>query len=430
MNKRRVKNIRDVIEDTEAIKEYSVAVLHGKIGHAQLLSRESFGSRNKQELSSNLREPAPHIRKVITTDTRVADIADFPPKVDTSRLGEGGSLRVVPGGIFSKVHDKSQKNVAKMALRLDKPFRLKLKLEPGDEDRQRWEDMHFWNAGISQECWVWWNGEMFLAYTISPDGPDMHFGHKTRDVLIDLFRDSEVFEGGLIGPSPIHLDLVIPILSEAKLKQCLPEIDTAAFTGYGIKLENTLIFPIVAKSDDDVATLSHRAARIVFGMLMIPMWMFCQGIKKRSLLLDQEELFGDKFKELTTQLLGIQEVPIYRFWHRLRMRKSLSRLHLEIHTALVEEHELRVILAEARAQVASRAKTDRVFSLLEDYFLEHLTEAERIDRGSVSSILAHVDQQLGRYSAADVQLLSALIGAIIAVGLMFAGAYLNSLFGP
>lgn len=431
MNKRGVKSIRDIIEDAEAIKEYSVAVLYGKIGHAQLLSRESFDRPDKQELSSNLLDPAPHIRKVIATDTRVVDIADLPSKVNTSRFGAGGLLQAVASSIFARVYDESQENVWKKGLMLDMPFRLKLKLEPGDQDRQKWEDVYYWNTGSSQECCLWWNGDIFLAYTIGPDEPNiLLLGPKTRDVLIDLFKDSEAFEGWCIGPSPIHLDIVIPILSEAKLKQYLPEVDTVAFNGYGIKFEDRLIFPILAKSEDDVPALVHEAARRVFGRLRPSMYLFCQGMKQRSLLLNQEALLGNKFNGLTTQLLEIQEVPIYRFWYKQRMRKSLSRLHLEIHTALVKEHELRVSLEDTRAFVASQAKADKVLSLLKDYFLEHLAEVERIDRGSVSSILAHVDQQLNRYSAVDVQLVSAIIGAIIAVGLMYAGAYLNSLFGP
>ena len=65
-------------EDVKRLAKYVSSTIYLKVGHSQLISRKPFGNFDEVKHNSDLYDPLPHIRKILTTDRRVLEIKDFP----------------------------------------------------------------------------------------------------------------------------------------------------------------------------------------------------------------------------------------------------------------------------------------------------------------------------------------------------------------
>ena len=196
-----------------------------------------------------------------------------------------------------------------------------------------------------------------------------------------------------------------------------------------IKLDSDIVVPLLVDSEDEVDEFIHQATRNVYRKLRFYMLQFYRAMITRISLMKTEERCSNNLGQLIKKLVVIQETSAYKFLDRKKLSKSITKLSLEIQENLLEEYELRAFLTDERAAIESFTSKDNFAYFFKDYLLEHTVERERIDRECVSNILAHADQEIGRHSAFNIQLVSALVGAVIAVGLMYAGAYLLRLGG-
>jgi hypothetical protein len=128
--------------------------------------------------------------------------------------------------------------------------------------------------------------------------------------------------------------------------------------------------------------------------------------------------------------MGIQDIRFYQLLVKKKFDKLISKLTSEIHLTLLDEYASRTHLAEIRGNIESLLKRGTIAYLLKEYFLEQTSEQEYIDRQCINNILEHANQELGRHSTLNIQLLSALIGAVVAVALMYLGAFLIKLLMP
>ena len=418
-------DLKSVIEDEGIRQKYCSQFVYAKIGHAQILSHKSISDFEEIKTDAILQNPLPNMRIVLTTDKRVISIHDFSEDVDTQLLSI-----IVDSDALTYGHKKHGEKGPKWAVKCGVPFRLELGLEIADESiKDTWEDLHRFSPDISEVCWVWWDGNIFLAYTTDPMEANRDFGHKARDVLVDLFKDSDIFDGANVGPTPIHPDIMIPIFSKENLKQYLPEEDTLRLTRETIKLGEDIVFPILVDSEVEVDSFIHEVTRSVYGRLDYYIMQFYRVQMTRHFMMDAEMQCGNKLTELINGLKTMQDTSVYKFLYRRKLSKELGKFISEIQMSLLEEYALRTQLTDERRDMESVASRERLAWLIRDYFLEHTRESELIDRECVSGVLTHADQELARHSALNIQVISALLGAGLAVGLMYAGAYLFRLVG-
>lgn len=418
-------NLEDVVKDSDSLQKYCSKVVYAKIGHAQIISHDCINTFEEAKTKTALLEPMPYIRKILTTDKRIISIHDFHEDIN---INPYYGLSILPSSALFLGEKRPEEDSNRLAIMLDIPFRVKLRLET-EETKDKWKDLYDFSPDIPEECWALWDGNIFLSYTTDPVEANRYFGHKTRDILVSLFKDSDLFKGGKIGPSPIHTDIMILIFTKEKLRQYFTEAETLKLAREAIKLDNDIVAPILIDSESGVDKAIHQAARNIYWKLGVHMQQFYRVQITRYLLMSAEERCINKVEELIKELTAIQDTQIYKFWIRRRLSKALGRLTSEIHLALLEEYELRTHLTDERSNIDSSASRDTMAYLVKEYLLEHTSEREYIDRQCVSSALTHVDQELGRHSTLNVQFVSALIGAIIAVSLMYLGAFLIKLPG-
>ena len=275
------------------------------------------------------------------------------------------------------------------------------------------------------ECWTWWDGNIFLAYTTDEVlGRTPFFANKARDVLKSVFKDSDVFNVDYVGPTPIHPDITIVIFSKERLQEDFSEPDILRLARQPVKSGEDIMVPIVTSPNNEIDKVIHQAAWNTFRELRRGLERFYAAQVTRSLLISAEGRCADKAEALIKELMTLQDTPVYKFWVKRKLSKLTSRLTSEIHSTLLREYELRTHLADFRGEIESCTRRDAMAYIIRDYLLELTAKREYIDRECVSDVLRHVDQELGRHSAFNTQLISAFLGALVAVGLMYAGAYL------
>ena len=115
--------------------------------------------------------------------------------------------------------DKPDQTAIRLLINLRKPVLIKLKLEPDDKTREKWQESFKYDPKNPEECWVFWNGVTFVACTFCKKEASLYFGHKARDTLENLFKQSELLYCSCIGPSPIHSDIIMPIFLKEAIKE-------------------------------------------------------------------------------------------------------------------------------------------------------------------------------------------------------------------
>jgi len=154
-------NLKGIIKDSEGLQKYCSKVLYAKIGNAQIVSHNCVKTFEEAKTNTNLREPMPYVRKIMTTDKRVVSIHDF--QEDTVSIPSFYLSRIVPSSAFSFSDKKFDKETnTRLAITINQPFRFKLRLA-AEEEEDKWVELYKFSKDVTEECWVLWDGNIFLV---------------------------------------------------------------------------------------------------------------------------------------------------------------------------------------------------------------------------------------------------------------------------
>ncbi len=414
-------------DNIERLTKYMSNELYLKIGYAQLISRQPVSNFDEVKRNSDLYDPSQHIRKILTTDNRVIEIKNFP---------QSGTLKdrilhlsaLISDSLIPLDCAKPDKNILRLAVDLGSPFLIRLKLEPDDENLDYWESELKYDAKVPEECWCLWDCMTFAACTFDFEESRRDFGHKVRDVLKNIFKNSEVFYCDCIGPSPIHPNFIVPILSQTLVQKKSKEDEVLQLTERPFSRNHDIYWPILADSEDEVSLLMHKSIKAIYRSLMLLLKVFNDANLARVMLLLSQESCLDMFNQAIGNLMALQKMPMYKLIDRIKKSQELGVLVSKIHEILLEEYSLRVEFSKAMSFMDYSHGDDELYRLQKSYFIEMTEDIAPIDREVILSTLAHVEQELDRQSTFRKDLTFALMGAIVGAALTFTGAYLNSLF--
>lgn len=413
-------------ENVERLVKYMSAILYLKAGHSQLISRKPVSNFDEVKQNSDLYNPLPHIRKILTTDERVIEIKDFP---QSAKLKDQilHMSALVPDSALPLDKNKPD-DIKRLAVNLGTPFLVRLKLKPDDQNLEAWENLYNYDSTVPEECWCFWDCMTFVACTFDVKEARKYFGHKVRDVLKSIFKDSEVFYCEFLGPSPIHPDFVVPVLSQTVVRKKSAEDEALQLTERPFLQKHDIYWPMLTDTNDEVDILKHQSTRSIYRTLMLLMEVFHRPNLARIMLLRTQESCINLFSQVIRNLLALQKVPMYNLIDRTKKSQELGRLVSKLHEILLEEYSLRVEFSSDMSFMDYSFGDDELYRLLKKYFLEITEDTKPVDREVILSSLAHVEQELDRQSTFRKDLTFALMGAIVGAALTLAGAYLNSLF--
>lgn len=411
------------------LRKYCLATLWLKVGHAQLISRKPISDFDEAKNDPDLVNPLPHIRKILSTDRRVIDIQDF-PKIDKPIDTTFTFSHIISDFYLPLKEQKPDKEIKRLAINIGNPIIFKLKLEPDLDQKQLWEEMYKYDPSVTEECWVFWNAEIFIACTFDSNEAIKYFGHKTRDVLKNIFKESEVFYCENLGPSPIHPDFISHVLSLSAVKKdsTMEEVEKlirAPFNG-----NRDIYCASFADSSVELDIIKHVSVRSICTTLLRINRYFYDAIFLREALLFIKEECLNLFKEIIGELKLLQQVPFYNLVSRNTKCKALAISITQIHELLLDEYEVIAEINEHMMFMESNLEEDYFYRLLKDYYIEHAKEnVKPMDREIILSALTHGEQVLDQHSTFRKDLTFAILGAIIGAALTLAGAYLNHLIG-
>jgi len=423
--------LNDLIKDEESIEKYASNLIHAKIGNAQLTKKwVSFSPSDQRNIIKDFKihEDIQHLKKLIVGEKRILELEDF-PEISDKMLHFGYTIPTVS---ISKESDDVEIDALDNSSYIIEisSFRMKVNI-PSVLEEDTLLNLLYKQEEISNDCWVWWNGTSFLAYTIDGKSPDMNFAHRARDVLVGLCKDSDTLDVTMIGPTPIHPDLKIYIFSREKLRTNLEESEINNIQFSPLKHDDDIIINVIVQKEADVKGIVHQAAKALFSSLNSDIELFYRAMAIRSKLMHTTGMCGSRFESLSNCLLSVNKLSTRAFLEKSKKISELERLSTEISMLLVKEYEISVSLKEAQQLLLLDLSKKRINALLSDYISEHSTEPTRLDRQSISNALLHTDQVLGRQHLFNTQVFSAIIGAIIggiiAVALMYIGVYLSNL---
>lgn len=431
--------IKDLIKDRESINKYVSRIIHAKIGNSQLVmtnTTENESSTTETWNKSKIIQDVQHLKKVLTTDKRILEVEDF-PEINEKMFSEGYS--VPKTALIFNISNEDNNDLDfdiyetySNVLQIE-PFRLKLDLKSAIDENDPVYILYT-DSEITTDCWVYWNGATYLAYTIDIASPDINFAHRARDILRDIYKDSELLNIAIVGPCPIHTDINIYIFSKEKLSGNFAAADIADISLEPIVIDDDIIVSVLLDTEDKVTSSIHKIATAIFWELHLHLENFYRAMTTRTLLLRTTDTCLRQFEELSNCLLSIHGLPGRAFFKKSRKIKELGVLTAKINMILSKEYKLNIELKDEQKYLITSSKNHPIKSLLIDYFQEHTTESECIDRQSISNALVNADQVLSRHTVFNVQLISAIIGGIIggitAVALIYLSAFLSNLNTP
>lgn len=404
-------SVKDLVKDRESISKYVSKTVHAKIGNSQLTINKIIENESDETITkdfSNL-DYAHHLKKVITTDNRVLEIEDFPEIND--RMHISGHFSPKNTLLFGKSIPKHDDTTSCFVLQV-LPFRLRIALKSMIDEKDP-SYFPYTDSEITKDCWVYWNGSTFLAYTTIDQSPDLYFAHRVRDVLHDIYKGSDLLQVATIGPCPIHPDINVYLFSKEKLSKyfAIDEISEISFSPFIIN--EKIIINYLLETEDNINRDIHRILLSIFWELHHYLEHFYFSMSTRSSMLITTEKCIDLFKDLSTCLLSIHGLQNRAFLRRSKKVKELGALSARINMLLADEYQLSIQLKDQQKDLIRYSKETPIKSLLIDYFQEHTTESECIDRQSITNTLIHADQVLSRHTVFNTQLISAVVGGII-----------------
>lgn len=183
-----------------------------KIGCVYLLSKEKVSDLANVKKAA-IPDFLPHLRKILTTDERVISIEHFTSDDKLATWNVFSSM--VPSEAFTTERQQTVERGFRLLYHLVRPFVVGLRLELHDKDkRPLWKEFPFTKK--LDKCNVYYNGEVFMAYSDDPQSSSADFGHAARDVLHEVFAASDLLDVKIVGPSPIHPDIEILFFSPDK----------------------------------------------------------------------------------------------------------------------------------------------------------------------------------------------------------------------
>ena len=155
-------------------KKYCSKIVHLKLGNALLIRTDTAENRykeiekgNSKERTSFVLNEVSHLKKMLTTDRRVLEIEDFPdinekilnlqyfiPETSFSFLDQNPNITT-----NKDEFEEVLRNVLTIS-----PFRLRLEIKSISKEDDL-VHIIYPDGEITPECWVYWNGGIYLAYT-------------------------------------------------------------------------------------------------------------------------------------------------------------------------------------------------------------------------------------------------------------------------
>lgn len=427
--------VKDLIKDQESINKYTSKVIHGKIGSSLLIRKKTNSNTSNEDESWKKQDIQPlihHVRKILTTDKRVLEVQEFPEINDkTYYVGyyfPKAALGFDKPSTEGKDYDYNIYKTMCSCLELN-PFRLKIEVKSiADEDDIL--NILYEKSEITSDCWIYWNGSTYLAYTTNIS-PDIYFAHRARDIIQDIYKDSELLNVANIGPCPIHPDINICIFSKEKLGKYYTKAGISGISFAPFCRDDDIYISVLLNTEDKVESSIHGIAKAVFWELHRYIETFYRAMTTRSLLLKTTGKCHQQFEQLSHCLLSIHGLPTRALFDKRRKIRELGLLTTELNMTLSKEYELNVRLKDIQKDIFTLSKERPIKSLFFDYLQEHTTESECTDRQSISNALVHSDQVLSRHTVFNIQLISAIIGGIIggitAVSLIYLSTFLINL---
>lgn len=431
--------IAKLINDEKTRREYVSKTIYAKIGSSLLLRSEIAQKRldsipkgkhqgRKEEIHSQIS----HIKKMLTTEKRVLDLIDFPEIKDNMWEME----YEIPTSTVSFANFASQEikneNVTKKLNKENRwvvtvpPFLLKLEIGSASKDNDL-SKLFVPDGNFTPESWFLWDGRTFISYIINESEPDLDFSRRAREVICDIYSSSDIFDVGIIGPSPIHPDIQINVFSKEKLLTHYSEAEIKELSFQPILKDKNIHFNILLADEKKVSASLHLLVQSLFYELESYINYFYRAMSVRSLLLDASSLCIAYFESLSKCLLTIHEIPAWKLIQRHKNEKQLGSLTTNINILLAKEFEFTARIKEWQASLERDSQGMKSKALLLDYLLELTTESTCIDRISITNAFSHADQVLSRRVTADMQLASAVIGGIIGGIMTIAVVYFTNL---
>jgi len=196
---------RDIIEDRGAY--------WAQIGCLPILMRKKGENFNKKD-GKRVQEVCLQIWKTLAADNRVSNLSPMSEETLQDRLA--CLFRNFPADVLGLEQNEVENKKDRARVKLRQPLVFELKLEARDENtREMWETFRY--VDKINKCLVIWDCWIFMAFVEIAEGFPGSVGNAARDVLYEIFKDNEVVEPYILGPSPIHLDIMVEILYSSEM---------------------------------------------------------------------------------------------------------------------------------------------------------------------------------------------------------------------
>lgn len=406
------------------VRGFASKTFFAQMGCVYLLSSRVLGEHSQSEgaITQDLRS---HLRKILTTDSRVISVEYFP----TDEKSEGWDIysQTLPAEAFVEDGKESIRGTFRLQHAFVSPFLAELKLEARAKEKRRfWQEFPLYQK--MDKCHVWYNGAIFMAYTDDPKALFSGFGQAVRDVLQEIFEPSELVNAEVVGPSPMHPDIEIILFSREKAKEVLSDFGLKALVPQAT-MDGSKFVVSLPVDEDRLQNRLDETLLAVYYEISEHLMGFYQAQTTRVVALRREEMLLKEFDNLRVATGRLHSV---KTWHLLERLRATHNLGMSISTttlSLVDAQQAYRDLSGATEKVRQSARDSRVASCLTDYLVAQTQELPIIDPESLVTLLERLDSEVGRYSLSQAQLLSAVVGGIVGALLTLLVGWLTHMFG-
>jgi len=436
-------SLSEIINNRELVEKYVSKAIHFRIGHAQSVTHLSDDRRTEY-----IPDPIKWARDCFASNSRVGEIKGVRDYIgeDPQTQTEYSTL-VLPTFLLSTrimnwIGDvnEDQSGARFLAIKFSPPIRIELDIQYRDVTLTDFMSTHYkldasWypdKGHLTEHCSAWWDGRVLLAYTEDSAEPDTTFWERAREVLYDSFEDHEKLQLLCLDSTPIEKEFVILVASRERLEQSSEGKDAISLFRHPVEIEqeNKVIYPHLIDGEGQVDSYSHLAVLSMYEMLKDLVNYYYESTVTRRCLEEKERQCHTILTRMIDNLLVMRETRFLAIGRRNKLRSSLADSVSQLQRLLADQHRLQYELSGRQSELKSAVGRLSLFRFLRDHFIKNTTMSSSVDRETIASVLQDVDQEMGRHSSFYVQLISAIIGGIIALLGVLLGVCLDRILGP
>lgn len=388
-----------------------------KIGCVYLMSKQMINNHDqtKEIFIKDLRS---HVRKILTTDQRVISIEHF--AIDDERDTYTTFGKLVPSIAFKTDAKEATEGEFRLSYEFSDPLIFDLKLELHDKDKKVfWKEFPF--AHTPDKCKVWYNCNTFVAYSDDSDELITGMGYAARDVLIDIFAESDLIDAKCVGPCPIHPDIEILFLPYNGKGG--DSAETSPMLTQPVLYKNDIYVPIMIPENNTEAKLEDMLFS-VFREMRKPISEF-YSVQTAGIVAEYKAMALDA--DLAIIRTSIEFLHLLKFWKILEHRRIANSLTIGICNttlSILDSQSEYANLARESEKLRKNIEESVIASCCADYLMESARESPRVDYSLITTILERLDSVVARYSINRTQLLAAILGGTIGAALTLFVAWL------